>query len=71
MRFIIPVNEVEYDESGMGSQTLKIVDVGDVSPRTAKRKLRMVLQEWGIPNNRIKKLIKEYFNVSNNGNPKG
>ena len=61
MKFLIPINEIEYNEEGMGSQTCKVVDVGDVSTRTAKRKLRIVLKEWGIPTNRIKSLVKEYF----------
>lgn len=61
MKFLIPVNEIVYNEEGLGSQTCKVVDVGDVSPRTAKRKLRIVLLEWGVPATQIKTLIKEYF----------
>lgn len=61
MKFIIPINEVDYNEEGLGSQTCKVVDVGNVSPRTAKKKLRIIFKEWGIPSNQIKKLVKEYI----------
>ncbi len=55
MVFIIPVNESEEENS----VTLMRVDVGDVSMRTAKRKLRIVFKEWGIPTSWQKKFIKE------------
>lgn len=55
MRFLIPVNESE-DET---SVTIMLVDVGDVSMRVAKRKLRVVFTEWGIPVFLQKKLITE------------
>lgn len=55
MKFTFPVNEAEDG----GSVTYKVVDCGDVSLRVAKRKVRVVLHEWGIPANQIKKLINE------------
>ncbi len=57
MKFLIPVNEAAEGES----QTCMVVDVGDVTERTAKRKLRLVFKEWGIPAPQIKRLLKEYF----------
>lgn len=56
MKFIIPVNE---PDTITGSVTYKQIDVGDVSLRVAKRKLRIVLKEWGIPDNQLKKFINE------------
>ena len=56
MRFIIPVNEAEVGES----VTYKIVDVGDVTPRVAKRKLRKVFEVWRIPVNQHKRLLKSF-----------
>lgn len=56
MKFIIPVNE---PDNITGSVTYKQVDVGDVSLRVAKRKLRIVLAEWGFPQNQIKKFVNE------------
>lgn len=53
--FIIPVNSGE-DET---SVTLMRVDCGKVSMRVAKRKLRVVLTEWGIPKKYQKIFIKE------------
>ena len=61
MKFTIPINDVVYNEEGLGSQTCKVVDVGDVSLRTAKKKLRIVLKEWGVPAYKIKQVLKEYF----------
>ena len=55
MVFLIPVNE---SEDG-GSVTVMRVDVGNVTMRTAKRKLRIVFKEWKVPPFLIKKLIKE------------
>lgn len=55
MVFLIPVNE---SEDG-GSVTIMRVDVGDVSMRVAKRKLRVVLTEWGIPRQQQKMIIRE------------
>ena len=52
--FLIPVNETEE-----GSVTLMKVNVGAVSMRVAKRKLRVVFTEWNIPVNFHKKLLKE------------
>ncbi len=57
MKFLIPVNEAAEGES----QTCMVVDVGDVTERTAKRKLRLVFKEWEIPVPQIKRLLKEYF----------
>ena len=54
--FIIPVNESAEDDT---SVTVMRVDCGHVSMRTAKRKLRVVLKEWNIPVQFIKKMIKE------------
>lgn len=53
--FIIPVNEAEDSTS----VTMMRVDCGNVTMRTAKRKLRVVLSEWGIPKNSQKLFIKE------------
>lgn len=53
--FIIPVNE--SDDSP--SVTMMRVDCGCVTMRTAKRKLRVVLTEWGIPKKYQKIFIKE------------
>ncbi len=55
MVFLIPVNE---SEDG-GSVTVMRVDVGDVSMRVAKRKLRIIFKEWGVPVRYMKKMIKE------------
>lgn len=55
MVFIIPVNE---SEDG-GSVTVMRIDVGDVSMRVAKRKLRIVFDEWQIPKRFQKMMIKE------------
>lgn len=55
MVFLIPVNESEED----GSVTLMRLDMGDISMRVAKRKLRIILSEWGIPVKFQKKMIKE------------
>ncbi len=55
MVFLIPVNE---SEDG-GSVTVMRVDVGDVSMRVAKRKLRIVFKEWGVPTRFLKKMVKE------------
>lgn len=55
MVFLIPVNE---SEDG-GSVTVMRVDVGDVSMRVAKRKLRIIFKEWKVPTFLIKKMIKE------------
>ena len=55
MVFLIPVNE---SEDG-GSVTLMRLDMGDISMRVAKRKLRIVFKEWGIPTMFHKKLINE------------
>jgi hypothetical protein len=55
MVFIIPVNESE-DET---SVTVMRVDVGNVTMRTAKRKLRIVLTVWDIPVQFQKKMIQE------------
>ena len=54
--FIIPVNEAEEDDT---SVTVMRVDCGEVPMRTAKRKLRVVFKEWGIPVRFQKKMIKE------------
>ncbi len=53
--FIIPVNEKEDSTS----VTMMRVDCGNVTMRTAKRKLRVVLREWGIPKRFQKIFIKE------------
>ena len=55
MVFLIPVNESEED----GSVTLMRLDMGDISMRVAKRKLRIILSVWGIPVKFQKKMIKE------------
>ena len=55
MVFLIPVNEADDCES----VTLMRVDVGDVTMRVAKRKLRIVFTEWGIPKRFQKLMIKE------------
>ena len=55
MVFLIPVNE-SVDE---GSVTVMRVDVGNVTMRTAKRKLRVIFTVWGIPVPFQKKMIKE------------
>ena len=55
MRFVIPVNE----PCDNGSVTYMTLDMGDVSIRVAKRKLRIILTTWGIPKNKQKKLINE------------
>lgn len=55
--FLIPVNE---SEDG-GSVTVMRVNVGAVTMRTAKRKLRIVLGEWGIPKPMMKRFIKELY----------
>jgi len=53
--FLIPVNESEDGSS----VTVMRVDVGNVTMRTAKRKLRVVLTVWGIPIRFQKMMIKE------------
>lgn len=53
--FLIPVNE---SEDG-GSVTVMRIDMGCISMRVAKRKLRIVFREWGIPTYKMKILIKE------------
>lgn len=53
--FLIPVNESEDGQS----VTVMRVDVGAVTMRTAKQKLRVVLSEWGIPKFMMKKFVKE------------
>jgi hypothetical protein len=55
MIFLIPVNESEDGQS----VTVMRVDVGDVTMRVAKRKLRVVLTEWAIPKRFHKLIIKE------------
>ena len=55
MVFLIPVNE---SEDG-GSVTVMRVDVGDISLRVAKRKLRQVFKVWDIPVQFHKRMIKE------------
>jgi len=55
MKFLIPVNEAEDGET----ITVMSVDVGNVSMRVAKRKLRKVFTVWQIPTFLQKKLIKE------------
>jgi len=55
MIFLIPVNE---SEDG-GSVTVMRIDMGDISMRVAKRKLRIVFKEWGIPVQFHKRMIKE------------
>lgn len=55
MKFTFPVNEAVDG----GTVTYKVVDCGDVSLKVAKRKLRIVLKEWGVPANQMKKLINE------------
>ena len=55
MKFLIPVNEAEDGET----ITVMSVDVGEVSMRVAKRKLRTVFTVWQIPKFLQKKLIKE------------
>ncbi len=58
MVFLIPVNEVTDDEDNT-SVTVMRVDVGDISMRVAKRKLRKVFSVWKIPTYLQKKMIKE------------
>ena len=53
--FLIPVNE---SDDG-GSVTVMRIDCGAVTMRTAKRKLRIVLKEWGIPAYLLKRFVKE------------
>lgn len=55
MVFLIPVNE---SEDG-GSVTLMRLDMGDISMRVAKRKLRIIFKEWSIPTMFHKRLINE------------
>ena len=50
------------------ARTVYRIDLGDVSVRTAKKKLRIVLKEWNVPTFLMKKVIKELFP---NGNTKG
>lgn len=56
MVFLIPVNETDEDDT---SVTLMRVDVGNVCMRVAKRKLRVVFTEWGIPTSWQKTMIRE------------
>ncbi|QPI17689.1 hypothetical protein vBAmePR8F_gp29 [Alteromonas phage vB_AmeP_R8W] len=58
MQIFVPVNEYKEGEESI---TLMRIDFGDVSERVAKRKFRIILDEWGIPKNQHKKLMKEYF----------
>ena len=55
MVFLIPVNE---SEDG-GSVTVMRIDMGDISMRVAKRKLRIIFKEWCIPVQFHKRMIKE------------
>ena len=57
MVFLIPVNDAEGNDET--SVTIMRIDVGDISMRVAKRKLRIVFSEWGIPTRFQKKMIKE------------
>ena len=54
--FIIPIAEPNEDDK---SATVMRVDCGYVSMRVAKRKLRVVLTEWGVPRYFQKLFIKE------------
>ena len=60
MRLIVPVNEPEVGEENT-SITCMVVDLGEVTERSAKRKFRKVLKEWGIPSHKHKLIMKEYF----------
>lgn len=60
MRLIVPVNEPEVGGENT-SVTCMVVDLGDVCERVAKRKFRAVLTEWGIPRNKHKMIMKDYF----------
>ena len=42
MKFTISINDVVYNEEGLGSQTCKVVDVGDVSLHEISRLLKEV-----------------------------
>jgi hypothetical protein len=57
MIFMIPVNK----QTGEESVTYMRVDVGNVTNRIAKRKLRIVLTEWGIPKDKQSIFVKELF----------
>ena len=57
--FLIPVNAAVEGEA---THTVMRVDCGNVTMRTAKRKLRIVFNEWGIPARFQKIFIKELCN---------
>lgn len=54
-RYIVPINEAADGES----QTVHIVDTGDVSERVSKRKLRIYFREQGVASNKIKTVMKK------------
>jgi hypothetical protein len=56
MVYFIPINEQEVEG---GSVTYYRVDCGDVSVRTAKRKLREFLTVVGLEKHKQKKFINE------------
>lgn len=56
MVYFIPINEPAVEG---GSVTYYRVDCGDVSVRTAKRKLREFLTEVGLEKHKQKKFINE------------
>ncbi|ASL24408.1 hypothetical protein vBAspPH44_25 [Alteromonas phage vB_AspP-H4/4] len=64
MQVFIPVNELVDGEE---SVTVMRIDFGDVTERVAKRKMRVILDEWNIPRKYHKKLMKEYFPNDQNG----
>lgn len=53
--FLIPVNDDEDDTS----VTVMRIDMGEIPMRSAKRKLRTIFKEWGVPVHFQKKMIKE------------
>ena len=55
MKYFIPINEANEGES----VTVDIVDVGDVSERVAKRKLRQYLIARGVKAKEVKTVMKK------------
>lgn len=54
-KYYVPINEAAEGES----QTVHIVDTGDVSERVSKKKLRTYFAVQGVPNNKIKTVMKK------------